>query len=77
MKFGRLIGYNMRNIFLEKLYKKCAGEASSRPFYKKSESSISLDQQSEMLQFVFIVCPSQGLPKYIKTKVLSACFYFV
>ena len=53
MKFGQLIGYNMRNIFLEKLYKKCAGEASPRPFYKKSESSISLDQQSEMLHSLF------------------------
>ena len=25
----------MRNIFLEKSYKKCGGEASPRPFYKK------------------------------------------
>ena len=53
MKFGQLIGYNMRNIFLEKLYKKCAGEASPRPFYKKSELSISLDQQFEMLHSLF------------------------
>ena len=27
MKFGQLIEYNMRNIFLEKLYIKCGGEA--------------------------------------------------
>ena len=37
MKFGRLIEYNMRNIFLEKSYAKCGQETISRPFYKKSK----------------------------------------
>ena len=32
MKFGQLIDYNMRNIFLEKSYSKCCEEASPRPF---------------------------------------------
>ena len=49
IKFGQLIEYNMSNIFLEMSYIKCGGEASPRPFYKKSKLSISLDQQSEML----------------------------
>ena len=49
MKFGRLIEYNMRNIFLEKSYTKRGGEASSRPLYKKSILSIFLNQQSQML----------------------------
>ena len=49
MKFGQLMEYNMRNAFLGKSYTKCGGEASSRPFYKKSKLSISLDQWSEML----------------------------
>ena len=35
MKFGQLIEYNMRNIFLEKSYTNCGGQA--------------LDQQSEIL----------------------------
>ena len=30
MKFGHLIEYNMRNKFLEKLYRNCGGEAISR-----------------------------------------------
>ena len=30
MKFGQLIEYNMRNIFIEKLYTKCAGETIPR-----------------------------------------------
>ena len=47
--FGQLIEYNTRNIFLKKSYPKCDVGACSRSFYKKSKSSISLDQQSEML----------------------------
>ena len=42
MKFGQLIEYNMRNIFLEKSYTKCAGENIPRPFSKKSKLSKSL-----------------------------------
>ena len=48
MKFGQLIE-NKRNILPEKSDTKFGGEASPRPFYKKSKLSISLDQQSEML----------------------------
>ena len=32
MNFDQLIECNMRNIFLEKLYTKCGGETSPRPF---------------------------------------------
>ena len=49
MRFGQLIKYDMRNIFLEKSYIKCGGKASSRSFYKELKLSKSLDQQSEML----------------------------
>ena len=34
VKFGQLTKYD-RNIFLEKSYIKCGGEASPRPFYEK------------------------------------------
>ena len=44
MKFGQLIEYNMRNIFVERSYTRCGGETISRPFSKKSKLSISLDQ---------------------------------
>ena len=33
MKFGQLIEYKMRNIFIEKSYIKCGQEASTRQFY--------------------------------------------
>ena len=44
MKFGQLIEYNMRNICVEKSYTKCGGETIPRPFSKKSNLSVSLDQ---------------------------------
>ena len=44
MKFGQLIEYNMRNIFVEKSYTKCGGETIPRPLSKKSKLSISRDQ---------------------------------
>ena len=43
-KFGQLIEYNMRNIFLEKSYTKCNGETIPRFFSKKSKLNVSLDQ---------------------------------
>ena len=33
MKFGQLIEYNTKNIYLQKSYTKCGEEASPRPFY--------------------------------------------
>ena len=49
MKFGQLIEFNMRNIFLEKSYTKCNGETIPRPFFKNSKLSISLDQLLKVL----------------------------
>ena len=43
-KFGQLIEYNMKNIFVEKSYTKYAGEIIPRPLSKKPKLSISLDQ---------------------------------
>ena len=44
MKFGELIEYNLRNIFLKKLSTKCGRQTSPRPFSGKLKLSISLDQ---------------------------------
>ena len=35
MKFGELIEYHMRNIFIEKSYTKCGGQTIPRPFSEK------------------------------------------
>ena len=44
MKFGQLIEYNMRSIFVEKSYTKCAGENFPRLLSKISKFSRSLKQ---------------------------------
>ena len=44
MKFGQLIEYNFRSIFVEKWYTKYAAETISRPLSKTSKLSLSLDQ---------------------------------
>ena len=44
MKFGQLIEYNKRNIFLEKPCTKFGGETIPRPFSGKLKLSASLDQ---------------------------------
>ena len=49
MKFGQLVGYNLRSIFLEEGYTKCGGETIPRPFFKKSKLSISLDQYAKAI----------------------------
>ena len=54
MKFGQLIEYNLRNIFVE-TYTKCNGETIPRPFLKKSKLSISLDQYSKVLYILFVL----------------------
>ena len=54
VKFGQLIEYNMRKIFL-KSYPKCGGKASPKPFSKKSKLSISLNQQSKILHSLLIL----------------------
>ena len=66
MKFGQLIKCNMRIILLAKSYTQYWREASPWPFYKNINLSISLDQQWEMSESFFIVCPSGGLPKILK-----------
>ena len=55
MKFGQLIERNMRNIFLEKSYRKYGEEASPRPFSEKLKLSISLDQLSEVRYSLFLL----------------------
>ena len=38
IKFGQLIEYIMRNLFLENSYTKCVGESSPRPFFSKNQN---------------------------------------
>ena len=55
MKFGQLIEYNLRNIFLEEWYTKYGGETIRRPFLNNSKLSISLDQYYKVLYILFLL----------------------
>ena len=54
MELGQLIENNMRNIFLEKSYSRCGGEASPRPFSENLKLIISLDQWRKVLYSIFL-----------------------
>ena len=61
IKFGQLIEYNMRNIFLEKSYTKCGGETSSKTFfYKIRIEHTSGSVVSSFTQLIFIVWQVEG-----------------
>ena len=56
MKFGPLIEYNMRKIYLEKLYTKYGEETDlSSSFSKKSKLSIFLDPSSKVWGKLFLL----------------------
>ena len=65
----------MRNIFLEKSFKKCGGETSPRPFSEKLKLAISLDQRSKgFVQFVFIVWQGEGYQNILKLSCRTLAF---
>ena len=55
-KLSQLIECKMRNFFLGKWYIKCNGETSPGPFTKILKLRKSLDQQSELLCSLFLLC---------------------
>ena len=68
MKFRQLIEYNMRDIFLEKSYRKCGGE----------DSLIHLWINSLQFYTVCFYCiPSWGLSTYIESNLQTTCIYLI
>ena len=55
MKFGQLIDYNMRNIFLQKSYTKCGVKTSLMSIFEKWKLSISLDQLANVSDSLFLL----------------------
>ena len=64
MKFGQLIEFNMRNIFLEKSYTKCSGETSPRLFSEKLKLSISLDKWSKVFSLFLLYAKLRAIEVY-------------
>ena len=75
MKFWQLTAYNMKNIFLEKLYTKCGRETIPRIFSKKSKLSNPWINSLKFYTVCFYCMPSWGLWKYIEIKLQTTCFY--
>ena len=55
MKFGQLIEWNMRNIFLGKSYTKCGGVTSPKPFSEKLKLTLFLDQWFKVLYSLLLL----------------------
>ena len=72
MKFGKLIEYNMINIFLEKLYAKSSGETIPRLFLKNQNLWIN-----KFNTICFYCMASWGMWKYIETKLQIRCFKLI
>ena len=66
VKFDQLENYNMKKIFLEKLYTKYDGETILRHSSKNSKLSISLDQESNVLCSLFFLCQNEGCQTMLK-----------
>ena len=67
MKFGQLIGYNMRNIFLKKSSIKFDGDGRPRLFYKKSILRISLECL-KCYKSALTVCPRKVYQNILKLR---------
>ena len=75
MKLGQLITYKMKNIIFEKLYTKCGGEIVPDPFIKNQNWAYLWINRLQFYKICFYCMSKSGLPKYIKSKVLTTSFY--
>ena len=75
MKFGKLIEYNLKNIFLEKSYTKCGGENIPRPFLKNQNRAYLWINSLKFYIFCFYCLPSWGLMKVIEIKMQITRIY--
>ena len=57
MQLSQLIGYNMRNIFIEKSYTNCGGKAITGRYSLKLKFNISLDQWFKVSYSLFLLRP--------------------
>ena len=74
MKFGQLVEYNMRSVFLEKSYTKYGEETSPRPFSGRLKLSIALDQQPKVLHSLFLFNPKLRAIEILKLSYRPLAF---
>ena len=74
MKFGHLVEYYMRNIFLEKPYIKCGEKLVLDLFLKIEIEHISGSTLWSFTQFVFIVCQVKDYRNILKLRCRALAF---
>ena len=75
MKFGQLMEHDMRNNFLEKPCTRYGGETSPRLFSKNAKLSITLDHQSKVLYYLFLLYAYfEGYKNILKLRCRSLSF---
>ena len=78
MKFGKLIEYNLRNIFVEKSYTKCAAELFPHPYLKyQNWAYLWINSVCKVLNSFFYCMLIWGLSKYSEIKKQTTCFYLI
>ena len=77
MKFGQLIQYNIKNVFLEKSHTKCDGETMPDPFLKNQNWAYIWINSVKFYTVCFYCKSSWRLSKYIETKLQTTCFYLI
>ena len=77
MKFGQLIEYNMKNIFVKKSYTKYAGEFIPTPLSEISKLGISLDQKCKVFNSLFLLFSNLRATEIIEIKLETTCFYLI
>ena len=74
MKFGELIEYNIRNIFIEKSYTKFVAKTITKPLSKKSKLSVSLDQYFKVLNSFFLLYATLRAIEIVKSSSIPLAF---
>ena len=77
MKFGQLIGYNIKNTFLQNCTQRMEEKLVPDPFVNIKVESISGSAVWNVIKFAFIVCPRQSLSKCFKTNNVTICFCLI
>ena len=75
MKFGQLIEYNIRNIFLKNHAQNVVEKLVPDPFLDNENWEYLWMNSLKFYTVCFYCIPSWGLSKYIETKLQITCFY--
>ena len=76
-KFDQLIDTNWETLFLKNDTQNKVEKLVPDPFIKNKNWACLWISSLKFYIVCFFVCPGRGLPNYIKSKVLTTCFYLI